>query len=122
MTSIANRLRYSIDESSAAHVAQHLFKCADSFVPPLSVDIVEYAKKIRKHASTLEAWVDEELAGLVAVYTNTPPTAFITNVSVVRIYSGQGINDYSSQTTGQCSTAIVAYKFAHENESISTRE
>jgi ribosomal protein S18 acetylase RimI-like enzyme len=69
--------------------------CQNQFIPPLSntVNISEYSKKIKKLATTIEAWDKEILVGLIAVYCNdySRKNAFITNVSVLPEYKGMGI-------------------------------
>jgi ribosomal protein S18 acetylase RimI-like enzyme len=57
------------------------------------VKIEEYAEKIFKLAVTFEAWVKGRLVGLIAAYFNNPESksGFITNVSVIKSYTGRGI-------------------------------
>jgi ribosomal protein S18 acetylase RimI-like enzyme len=57
------------------------------------VDIQDYSKKLREHASTVEAWDEDKLVGLIAVYCNDydQKNAFITNVSVLPEYMRKGI-------------------------------
>lgn len=91
---INTQLRYTVNNSSADEVLHHLQKCDDVFVPVLSSRVVlqEYAKKIYDHAIRFEAWNDTELVGLIATYfNNETASGFITNVSVFREMSGQGI-------------------------------
>ena len=87
--------RLAQDEATAAQIAAHLRACANDFVPPLAgrVDIDEYASKIGSRATRFEAWTDDTLVGLVAVYANDPAGdhAFITSVSVARDHHGQGV-------------------------------
>ncbi len=58
-----------------------------------TVNINQYASKIRDKAQTFEAWSNNTLVGLIAVYMNDPKlhTAFITSVSVVATMQGKGI-------------------------------
>lgn len=76
-------------------IYEHLIACKDCFIPPLSnlVDIKQYSEKLRINAYTFEAWKDDILVGLIAVYCNdfVNKIAFITNVSVMKEYIGQGI-------------------------------
>lgn len=80
--------------ATAPEIRQHLAACDSDFVPRLSsrVDIDAYAAKLRQKARTFEAWSGRSLVGVLAAYFNTDTgTCFITNVSVVRAFSGQGI-------------------------------
>lgn len=58
-----------------------------------SVKIDAYAKKMAASADLFEAWSGEDLIGLVSVYCNAVDreVAFVTNVSVVSNWQGQGI-------------------------------
>ena len=89
-------IRYTQDEVSLDQAVNHLNACSEDYFPPLAdrVDIQSYAQKILSRATTFEAWCDQELVGFVAAYLNeSDPTsrAFVTNVSVVSEYRGQGI-------------------------------
>lgn len=85
---------YATERSGPGTVLRHLQACDAAFHPPLSdrVDLAAYADKLAEHALRMEAWVDDELVGLVAVYCNAPDrgTAFVSNVSVLPSYTGQG--------------------------------
>ena len=78
-----------------SEISSHLERCKNNFIPPLqeTVDISSYAEKIKTKSITFEAWDNERLAGLIAVYFNDPGNefGFITNVSVEKEYAGQGI-------------------------------
>jgi ribosomal protein S18 acetylase RimI-like enzyme len=86
---------YSTKVASEEDIFLHLKECSTLFEPDLSttVDIQEYSKKIFQKSVTFEAWSNEKLIGLVAVYCNDLKThsAYITNVSVVKEYSGLGV-------------------------------
>ena len=73
----------------------HLHRCDDLFVPRLSerMDLDLYAEKIIDYSNRFEAWHKQELIGLVAAYTNDHESriAYITNVSVLLEWQGQGI-------------------------------
>lgn len=88
-------VEYFFNKASAEEIAEHLFHCDASFVPPLSdrVKIKDYAKKIISKAMRFEAWSGGLLVGLVAVYCNQKENgnAFITSVSVKRDWIGKGI-------------------------------
>jgi GNAT superfamily N-acetyltransferase len=88
-------VRLAMDEATQAQIADHLRACAGDFVPPLAdrVDIDEYADKIGSLAVRFEAWADDALIGLVAVYANDPARddAFVSSVSVTRDHQRHGI-------------------------------
>lgn len=90
-----NLFEYKINIATLSNIESHLFRCSDMFSPPLNeiVNISNYAKKLRKHALTLEAWHDDELIGLVACYMNNKESlsGYISNVSVCNEYMGMGI-------------------------------
>ncbi len=90
-------------------VLSHLLSCDQLFIPPLSsrVDIAEYAKKLVHHSKTFEVWVGDELVGLVAAYCNDPSVdkAFITNVSVLSNWAGQGL---ANRLMSMCLECVMA--------------
>jgi len=67
------------------------FECC-TFSPPLShiVNIKDYSKKLILFSHRYELWIDEKLIGLIAVYENRPPEAYISNVSIIDEYKGLG--------------------------------
>ena len=87
--------RFGQDEATVDQIAGHLRACADDFAPPLTgrVDIDEYARKIESRATRFEAWADDRLVGLVAVYANdaTGELAYVTSVSVAPEDGGHGV-------------------------------
>lgn len=84
--------KYSLDKASVKQVSRHFLCCDDDFKPSLSgrVDIETYAKKIVNNAICFEAWSDDVLIGLVAVYCRNKQ-AYVTNVSVLHNWAGKGI-------------------------------
>lgn len=92
---MSNNIAYSVNRSNVAEIVSHLLHADISFEPALSsrVDIQSYAQKLNHHAVRFEAWLGQELVGLVASYCNQPDgcKAFVTNVSVLPEYHGQGI-------------------------------
>jgi ribosomal protein S18 acetylase RimI-like enzyme len=88
-------VEYSLNKASEAEIVEHLRTCDANFVPPLSgrVEIKDYAKKIASEATRFEAWSGGKLIGLVAAYCNDQEKllAYITNVSVLRAWTGKGI-------------------------------
>ena len=83
---------YKIRTATFNDVLQHLAKCNENFIPALNekVDIIAYSQKIAENSITFEAWINNELLGLIAAYFNDgkKKTAFITNVSTIKKYSG----------------------------------
>ncbi len=90
-----SKIIYRRDTATEKEIQEHLFKCARNFKPPLDTytNIEEYSKKIFNFANTFEAWEDDELIGVAAVYYNDFNTkvGFITNVSVIKEKQNQGI-------------------------------
>jgi len=82
------------DKSTNKDIFIHLDLCSENFIPSLklTVNIEDYAKKIREFGHTIEAWKDGILIGLVAFYINRlKDTLFITNVSVLPDNNNNGI-------------------------------
>lgn len=73
----------------------HLNRCDELFDPRLSdrVNIDAYAEKMLAFSLRFEAWHEQALIGLLAAYCNNKDerTAFITNLSVLPHWQGQGI-------------------------------
>ena len=88
-------IQYKIKTAVEEDILAHLIECNANFRPPLDekVNIEEYSKKLFKKSLTFEAWTNQILIGLVAVYFNDLKnySGYITNVSVIRKYIGQGI-------------------------------
>lgn len=109
---VSTGIIYRIQAASLHDIETHLNKANKDFIPPLDqkTNIGEYAVKILNNAVTIEAWNDSELVGLIAVYCNNHETgnAFITNVSVIKEYSGRGI---SSELMKNCITYVKNDKF-----------
>ncbi len=83
------------NRAGAGAIEAHLRACDDAFVPALSsrVEVAAYAAKITSAAERFEAWSDDRLVGLVAVYCNGPDrrAAYVTSVSVTAAWRGHGI-------------------------------
>jgi len=108
-------IKYSQKNATENEIFTHLEECDAEFFPPLSerIEPEKYAHKIFDKALTFEAWHENILVGLVAVYINNsanPPSAFITNVSVIKKYYGSGI---ASELLGNC---IAYVKKEHISE------
>lgn len=88
-------LQYREGEADRDDILVHLERCDDAFVPRLSarVNLREYSQKIFEKAITFEAWTGDTLQGLIAVYSNERghKSIYITNVSVVGDFAGQGV-------------------------------
>ena len=89
-------IKYDINKASESEIFEHLRECSNLFIVPLSnyVNIGDYAHKIRKNATTIEAWVDNVLVGLIAIYLNdvNNKEGYITNVSVSKEFQNKGIS------------------------------
>jgi ribosomal protein S18 acetylase RimI-like enzyme len=90
-------LQYRLNHAGLAQIAAHLLQCEADFVPPLSnrVDIPVYAQKVATKAARFEAWGNNVLVGLVAMYSDDQAThrAYITSVSVLRVWKRRGIGE-----------------------------
>jgi ribosomal protein S18 acetylase RimI-like enzyme len=86
---------YAHNKATAADIAAHLRACDSKFSPALSdrLEIGAYAEKLAAQSERFEAWIDSELAGLVAAYCNAPDNglAYVTNVSVLPRVQRHGI-------------------------------
>lgn len=83
-----------IDHCSLEDIRRLLLECDDSFIPRLSetVNIEQYALKLRGLARTIEAWSDRALIGLVAGYIDDETKcAFISSVCVAPTATRLGI-------------------------------
>jgi len=91
----SNKIEYKVGEAKHIDIVEHLKTCDSSFSPVLSsyVNIEDYSKKIKNNAVTFEAWIGNELVGLIACYLNDKENldGYITNVSILEIYSARGI-------------------------------
>lgn len=100
---MSDKIVYRVNLSGAAEIAAHLVRTDAAFKPALSsrVDIVAYAQKLDDRAVRFEAWLGDELVGLVASYCNQPDgdKAFVTSVSVLPECKGLGI---ARQLMQQC--------------------
>ena len=87
------KIEYKINSAKFSDVHNHLVLCNQEFLPPLNlrVDISSYSYKILENATLIEAWDNNILIGLVAIYINQESKSFITNVSVNSSHHGKGI-------------------------------
>lgn len=90
-----NFINYKINTATTENIEEHLIMCSKLFTPPLDtyVNISDYSLKLRKQATTIEAWSDKILVGLVACYLNNENTyyGYISNVSVSKKFIGSGL-------------------------------
>ncbi|PKM11094.1 MAG: GNAT family N-acetyltransferase [Gammaproteobacteria bacterium HGW-Gammaproteobacteria-3] len=88
-------VEHCVNLATSAVIAKHLASCDSGFSQPLSqrVEIESYAQKIADKAVRFETWLGSTLIGLVAVYCNDDERriAYITSVSVLEEWRGQGI-------------------------------
>lgn len=88
------KIDITINKSIFFEVNDHLNRCAKNFTPILSdyVNINDYSRKIIQNATRIEAYHDDILVGLIAIYIDiTNKISFITNVSVLEEYTGKGV-------------------------------
>jgi len=83
------------NRATKEEIEAHLVLCDDTFMPPLSkrVQISDYADKISTNALRFEAWTENLLVGLLAVYCNDTSNgfAYITSVSILPEFQGRRI-------------------------------
>lgn len=84
-------VEFKINQATFQNVFMHLQLADLDFNPPLSqrVDLKKYSQKIISHASRFEAWDNQSLIGLIAIYDGDP--AYITNVSVLADWQKSGV-------------------------------
>jgi ribosomal protein S18 acetylase RimI-like enzyme len=99
---------YCTNQASRDQIVALLQACDTSFIPPLSsrVDLDSYATKLFNHARLLEAWIQDDYVGVVAVYLNDARTrrGFISNVCVRPEHGGKGI---ASQLIARCKERAI---------------
>jgi len=88
-------LKYTVQIASKEQIYSHLKSCDGDFTPRLSsrVDLRDYAAKMFEKSVSFEAWQDNVLVGMINVYLDdvSCQTGFITNVSILKAYRGQGV-------------------------------
>ena len=109
---MSKSVKFYLNKATKAEITNHLLLCDTDFIPQLSerVEISNYANKIVDSAMRFEAWVDGALIGLVAVYCNDYEhlTAYITTVSVLKVWQGRGV---ASQLMQQCIKTVTLLGF-----------
>lgn len=108
-------IQFFIKKASVVDLLSNLKTCDLDFFPSLSsrVSLEEYAKKLYNNSITFEAWDDNELIGMVAVYFNDlqESIGYISNVCVEDKYKGYHI---ASDLMKKC----INYAKEHEFKSI----
>lgn len=88
-------VNFQINTASTAVILDHLRACDAEFIPSLTsrLSLELYASKIAARAMRIEAWADDNLIGLAALYCNECPeqAAFLTSISVLRSWQGKGL-------------------------------
>jgi ribosomal protein S18 acetylase RimI-like enzyme len=90
-----NNIIYRINSSIQSEIRSHLELCSDEFNPPLNsyINIKKYSTKIFEKTTRFEAYHNEKLVGLIAVYLNKEEKyGFITNVSLESKFHNIGIS------------------------------
>lgn len=80
--------------ATAGDIEAHLRICSGDFLPPLDsrVDLPAYAAKLHSAAKTYEAWHEEDLVGLIAIYRDDASrVAFISSVSTTAPFRRSGL-------------------------------
>lgn len=87
-------IKYTINRSNLDDILKHLSECSDSFVPKLSsyINLSDYSNKIYEKSFRFEAFIDNELIGLIAAYINSE-WIYITNVSVLPKFQNLKVAD-----------------------------
>jgi len=110
-------IKYKTNTASQQQIAAHFAACDALFLGQLCqrVKIEEYTVKIFKYAEKIEAWVGDELVGLIAMYGNFENYfGFITNVSVVTEHKGKGIASKLLENSIQYATEVDLSKIKLE--------
>ena len=115
-------INYNTKTALVEDIYSHLKECNYNFIPPLDekVNIMNYSKKIYEKAITFEAWDEKILIGLIATYLNDAGNkmAFITNVSTIKTYMGNGI---ASELMKMCISYSKSQNFNEINLEVSSK-
>jgi len=97
-------IEYKINNSSESDILLHFHNCEKIFLNNLEnrINIEEYVSKIYHKAERFEAWNDNLLVGLIAIYINEN-IGYITNVSVTEMFKRQKI---ATNLLKMCITSI----------------
>jgi ribosomal protein S18 acetylase RimI-like enzyme len=93
---ISNDFYFTVNKSNESDLLTHFWNVDNYFLPPLSsyVNLSDYSNKLFQKAERIECWYQGQLIGLIAFYNNFEKSlSFITNVSVLKCYSGNGISN-----------------------------
>jgi ribosomal protein S18 acetylase RimI-like enzyme len=92
---VKNLTEIRMNTAILSEITAHLRECGNDFTPPLGqrVDIDNYACKLADNAHCIEAWANDELIGLLAMYCSNSGknVAFISSVSILPGWHGHGI-------------------------------
>lgn len=89
-----NNITYQLNSSTLEQISRHLTACSKEFTPNLDtyIDIDTYSKKIKQVSIRFEAYENDTLVGLIAMYRNTEQRfGFLTNVSILPEYQSKGL-------------------------------
>lgn len=88
----------SIDQINTNDIYTHFQDCQ---IHIDGVNLVEYAQKLRRNATTIEMWDADTLVGLCACYMNDyeTRTAYITHIAISLQYRGCGYGKLLLETT-----------------------
>lgn len=91
-------LRKSLNEIDETGIYAHFQDCQ---IRIDGVNLMEYAQKLRRNATTIEMWDADTLVGLCACYMNDyeTRTAYITHIAVPPQYRGCGYGKHLLETT-----------------------
>lgn len=115
-------LKYIEQTADCNDILTHLreiSKYCDGFL--VKVKSVEaYAQKLADRAVLCEAWLDDELVGLLAGYLDDRNNAFISNLSVVSSVSRRGVGSELMrmflQTATIRSAKVISLEIAENNK------
>lgn len=93
---LQSNYHYKINTSDAQNIKSHFLSCDKNFLNDLSsrINLDDYIQKLVEKSVRYEAWENDRLVGLLAVYRQNPqsPDAdFITNMTVSETHAGQKV-------------------------------
>lgn len=91
-------INIKIDTLSAEAIYSHFIYCK---TPIIGIDLYEHALKLRKYATTIEAWSGDQLLGMCACYMNDTinKTAYVSHIEVHSKYLGGGLGSRILKST-----------------------
>ena len=109
-------IKYSVCTVDTKQIYNFLVENDNAFNPAFStnVDLKKYSEKLYNNAKLYEAWDNDSLVGLLAVYINTPEKkAFIPYICVKR--SGIGTSLFSFFLSNLCNCDCVELEVRKNN-------